>query len=98
MPVNRFKKGPNNCENRALCAINTSQPMKQPEASGKALVPKGFRRLKWDELATCGDFVMNEHRGFELWVGPSGFRAGSFVKPIYRQEEIHSTPHITRNE
>jgi len=48
--------------------------------------PKRFRRLKWNELVTQGDFVSDGHRGFELWEGPTGFRADAFVKPIYRPD------------
>jgi len=63
----------------------------QPPAYTKVIVPKGFRRLKWNELVISGDFVMDDLRGFAPWEGPSGFRADSFVKPIYRQDEIPST-------
>jgi hypothetical protein len=34
-----------------------------------------------------GDFVADEHRGFELWEGPGGFQADSFVKPVYRRNQ-----------
>jgi hypothetical protein len=44
-----------------------------------------YRRLKWDELVSRGDFVENDRHGFEPWDGPSGFRADAFVKPIYRK-------------
>ena len=47
--------------------------------------PKHFRRLKPGEVVNRGDFVANEHRGLEPWEGPGGFRAGAFVKPIYRE-------------
>ena len=57
----------------------------------KAGAPDRFRRLKWNERVSLGDFVRNEHRRFELWQGPGGFRADSFVKPIYRRYESHST-------
>jgi hypothetical protein len=53
-----------------------------PETPGAT---KRFRRLRSSELVSLGDFVANEGRGFELWEGPSGFRADSFVKPIYRE-------------
>jgi hypothetical protein len=46
---------------------------------------KHFRRLNADELVSHGDFVVNESRRFEPWVGLSGFRADAFVKPIYRK-------------
>jgi hypothetical protein len=46
---------------------------------------KQFRRLKADELVSHGDFVINETRKFEPWVGPNGFRADAFIKPIYRK-------------
>ena len=53
-------------------------------------VPAGFRRLRWDEPVLEGDYVVDEQRGFELWEGPSGFLAGSFVKPIYRREKMRA--------
>jgi hypothetical protein len=46
-----------------------------------------LRRLKWNELVSRGDFVMDEHRDFEPWEGPSGFRADAFLKPIYRKRK-----------
>ncbi len=48
---------------------------------------KHFRRLKWDELVTSGDYIVNEQQGFEPWEGPRGFRADSFLKPIYRRKK-----------
>jgi len=33
-----------------------------------------------------GDFEEDGHQGFELWDGPSGFRADAFVKTIYRRQ------------
>ena len=80
-----------NCEDRASCATKTAQRVNKPGASAKAGVPKRFRRLKWNELVSLGDFVANEHRGFEPWEGPRGFRADAFVKPIYRLDESRST-------
>ncbi len=46
-----------------------------------------LRPLKWDELVRPGDFVDDGRKGFEPWVGPSGFRADAFVKKIYRRQE-----------
>jgi hypothetical protein len=57
------------------------------EAATETGVPKGMRRLKWNELVHVGDFVADERRGIETWEGPSGFRADSFEKAIYRQNE-----------
>jgi hypothetical protein len=57
----------------------------------KAVIPKRFRRLKWNELVSLGDFVRNERRRFELWEGPGGFRADAFVRPIYRRDRSRST-------
>jgi hypothetical protein len=54
-------------------------------------IPKRLRRLKRNELVTRGDFVADERRGFEAWDGPSGFRADSFVKPIFRRDRSGST-------
>jgi hypothetical protein len=45
-----------------------------------------FRRLKSNELVSHGDFVGNAQQGFELWEGPGGFRADSFLQPIYRRD------------
>jgi hypothetical protein len=55
-------------------------------ATVKAALPQQFRLLKWNELVSRGDFIEDGHQGFELWEGPSGFRAGSFVKPTYRRQ------------
>jgi len=57
----------------------------EAEAAMEAGVPQGFRRLKWDEPVLAGDFVVHEQSGFEPWEGPAGFRAASFLKPIYRR-------------
>jgi|ERR1017187_6220120 hypothetical protein len=76
-----------NCEDMAGCATKTTQRVNKPEASAKAGVPKRFRRLKWNELVSHGDFVADEHRRLESWEGPGGFRADAFVKPIYRRKE-----------
>lgn len=54
-------------------------------------VTKHFRQLKSNELVSEGDFVANERKEFELWEGPSGFTADSFIKPIYRKNGSHST-------
>jgi len=80
-----------NSEGLASCATKTTQRVTKPEASEIAGVPKRFRRLKWNEVVSCGDFVADEHRGFEPWEGPGGFRASAFLKPIYRRHEIRST-------
>jgi len=48
--------------------------------------PRHLRRLKWNELAKRGDFVADGRQGFELWEGPTGFRADAFVKTIYRRQ------------
>ncbi len=50
-----------------------------------ATAPETFRLLKWNDLVKRGDFVEDGCQGFEPWVGPSGFRADAFVKPIYRK-------------
>ena len=44
-----------------------------------------FRPLKWNEMVKRGDYIQDGSNGYELWVGPSGFHAGSFVKQIYRR-------------
>jgi len=55
------------------------------ETPPKPAAPLRVRRLKWNERVRAGDFVAALQRGFELWEGPTGFRADSFVKPIYRR-------------
>lgn len=72
-------------------ALEQTQRTSGTSAPAKAGVAKQFRRLKRYELVTLGDFVADEHRGFKPWEGPSGFRADSFVKQIYRQDESRKT-------
>jgi hypothetical protein len=50
-----------------------------------AVGSKEFRRLKWHELVSRGDCLMDESRVFAEWDGPFGFRASSFIKPVYRE-------------
>jgi hypothetical protein len=38
-------------------------------------VSKRFRLLKWNELVSRGDFVVDELRGFEPWEGPADLSA-----------------------
>jgi hypothetical protein len=70
-------------------AVAEQEPSVRDDADAEAVVepgvPQGFRRLKWDEPVLEGDFVVHELSGFEPWEGPSGFRAASFIKPIYRR-------------
>jgi hypothetical protein len=73
-----LKLKPDNADKTALPVVNA-------EASTKGGIPKRFRRLKWDELVSRGDFVVDERLEYKPWEGPNGFRADSFVKPIYRQ-------------
>jgi hypothetical protein len=56
-----------------------------PLALTAAVVAKHFRRLKMHELVGRGDFVADPLLGFKPWEGPTGFRADSFMKPIYRR-------------
>jgi len=58
----------------------------EPEALPGAGVPERFRRLKWNEVVCHGDFVADARLGLEPWEGPGGFRADTFVKPIYRRK------------
>jgi hypothetical protein len=86
-----LKPARKNCEATAGCAAPTTQQMNKPGASAKAGVLKRFRRLKWNELVSPGDFVTDDHLSFEPWEGSSGFRADAFLKPIYRLDERRST-------
>jgi hypothetical protein len=56
----------------------------QSKVAGPMRRASQYRLLKWNEVVSEGDFVMDESRRFAPWQGPGGFRAGSFVKPIYR--------------
>ena len=53
--------------------------------AASAVGSKAFRRLKANELVSRGDFTANDRQEFEPWEGPTGFRADSFVKTIYRK-------------
>ena len=48
--------------------------------------PRHPRLLKGKEIVRVGDFVEDEKKpGFFVpWVGPAGFQADAFVKPVYR--------------
>lgn len=59
--------------------------MNKSEAPAPKPVPRGLRLLNSNELVSLGDFVDDQDRGFALWEGPGGFRADSFVRPIYRR-------------
>jgi hypothetical protein len=74
------------------CPAKPTQRTVEPEAPTRASVPERFRRLKWNEVGWSCDFVANERLGLQPWEGPSGFRAGSFARPIYRREEIVRVP------
>ncbi len=65
--------------------------MSNNEATVTPGIPNRLRRLKSNELVCPGDFVANEGEKFELWEGPSGFLADSFIKPIYRENKSDST-------
>lgn len=77
--------------NRPIAAPNgaarKTQQVPQLEPVAQADEAKRFRRLKWNELVSHGDFISDGNRGFEPWDGPTGFRADAFVKPIYRREK-----------
>lgn len=85
-----LKPARKNSAGTAISAARRTPRANKPEASAIAGVPKRFRRLKWHELVSAGDFVADKLRGFEPWEGPNGFRANAFVKPIYRRGESRS--------
>jgi len=59
--------------------------MSDTDPSALPVVLEHLRLLKWNERVQRGDFVADGRQGFELWEGPNGFRAGTFVKQIYRR-------------
>jgi len=59
--------------------------MNEANSSAAAITPNDLRPLKCNEVVKLGDFVRDGRKGFELWEGPSGFRADAFIKTIYRR-------------
>lgn len=59
--------------------------MRETSPSVGRVVLGHLRLLKWNERVQRGDFVADGRQGFELWEGPSGFHAGTFVMNIYRR-------------
>jgi hypothetical protein len=80
-----------NCERVVDSATKSTQRTGEPEALPGVGVPEHFRRLKWNEVVCHGDFVADERLGLEPWEGPGGFRADTFVKPIYRRNKSRLT-------
>ncbi len=70
--------------NMVTCAPKPTPQANETSTPVGASIPKGFRRLKWNEMVNRGDFVANPNRRLEKLDGLTGFRAGSFVQPIYR--------------
>jgi len=56
----------------------------ESKASVMPVLLEQLRLLKSNEQVQRGDFVANPRHGFELWEGPSGFRADTFVRQTYR--------------
>lgn len=78
-------------------AAKPSQRTGELEALPGAGFPERFRRLKWNEVVFRGDSIADERLGLELWEGPGGFRADTFVKPVYRRKKTgKSRPTPTR--
>src|SRR5512137_215931 len=73
-----------NHERVVNCATNPNQRTAEPEALARTSVSKRFRRLKRNESVWHGDFVADECLGLQRWEGPGGFRADTFVRPVYR--------------
>jgi hypothetical protein len=78
---------PRNRERVLDNAVKPTQQTGGTESLPGAGVPERFRRLERNEMVFRGDFLASEHRTFEPWEGPGGFRAGTFMKPIYRRRE-----------
>lgn len=67
------------------CAIQFAPLVRPVAVAAPIIIPANFRRLKSHEVVSRGDYVVDQDRGLEPWEGPSGFRAGSFIKLIYRR-------------
>jgi hypothetical protein len=85
----KLKLHPNmkNGERRGRGATNLTEQANHHARDSKAVLAKRFRRLASDEMVVRGDFVADGRQKFQLWEGPTGFRADSFFKPMYRQHE-----------
>jgi hypothetical protein len=59
--------------------------MNEAELPAIPVLLEHLRLLKRNERVQRGDFVEEGSDRFELWEGPNGFRADSFVKQIYRR-------------
>ena len=59
--------------------------MREVNLPATVVIPEHLRLLEWNEVPRRGDFVEDGHKGFEPWVGPSGFRADAYVKQIFRR-------------
>jgi hypothetical protein len=59
--------------------------MNETDPAARPVALEHLRLLKWNERVQRGDFVPDGREGFELWEGPTGFRADAFVKQIYRR-------------
>lgn len=90
-----MKSRPNSHPQVARLEKPDSKALETPEATEPADETDGLRRLDFNELVSTGDFVMNAQREFEEWEGPNGFRADSFVKPIYRRKDDRSIRALT---
>jgi hypothetical protein len=58
--------------------------MNETDPAALPVVLNQLRRLRWNERVQRGDFVADGRQGFELWEGPAGFRADTFVRQTYR--------------
>ncbi len=78
---------PGNGERRSPGGTVPTDRANQPAFAAKPDEVKRFRRLNSNELVVRGDFVADGRQKLQLWEGLTGFRADSFVSPIYRQLE-----------
>jgi len=89
--LKRWNPTARNRERTADGAAKSMLPTGEPEALPGVGVPEHFRRLKSNEVVCHGDLVADERLGLEPWEGPGGFRADTFVKPIYRRNKSRLT-------
>jgi hypothetical protein len=91
---NEFEEQPGAPYGKGIEGMVTTYKAKAPprrntlKAATAETAFRGFRRLSWDEVVCHGDYVADEQSGLKLWEGLSGFRASSFVQPIYRKTTI----------
>ena len=65
--------------------VRTGRRKAEYKVAVVAGVASAFRRLRENELVWSNDYLFDRQVGLQLWDGPGGFQAGTFMKPVYRR-------------